>query len=140
MGAEVRTRWTWLGGVPIDAIEIVQDGDSLEVNVLPAQMEEPPAAAGPEPQAPGSPEPAQDVVAPPPVVDVPFLATAPSPKRRTLMGGIRAGWFVAFTAAGEALTYGLNNLTALHLPPGTATAVGAVGYGIKRAVWPDTTV
>lgn len=64
----------------------------------------------------------------------------PSKKKRTLMGTIRAGWFVGFTAIGESLTYALNNLTNLNLPPGTATAIGALGYGIKKALWPDSLV
>jgi hypothetical protein len=56
------------------------------------------------------------------------------------MGLVRSVWFVLFTVGGEALTYGLNNLTSFNLPPGTATAIGAVGYGVKRAIWPGTTL
>jgi hypothetical protein len=56
------------------------------------------------------------------------------------MGVIRSGWFVVFTVAGEGLTYGLSHLTDLNLPPGTATAIGAAGYGIKRALWPNTQI
>jgi hypothetical protein len=68
------------------------------------------------------------------------LAAAPTKKKRTLWGIVRAGWFVVFTVLGEALTYALNNLTSFNLPPGTATALGAVGYGLKRGLWPDTTL
>jgi hypothetical protein len=67
------------------------------------------------------------------------LAAAPySKKRRTLMGLIRAGWTLLFTVGGEALVYGLNNLTTLNLPPGIGLAAGAAGYGLKKALYPDT--
>ena len=95
-------------------------------------LESPPVpAAAPEP----SPAPVCDTV-----VDEMTLAAAPTKRRRTLWGFIRGAWFVLFTVVGEALTYALNNLTALNLPPGTATAIGAVGYGLKRGLWPDTTL
>lgn len=68
------------------------------------------------------------------------LAAAPTKKKRTVMGVIRAVWFVVFSVTGEVVTYLLDNLTALNLPPGTGVAVGAALYGVKRGVFPDTTL
>jgi hypothetical protein len=128
-------RFTYVGDT---VIEFVVDGENLTVNVLPNLL--PPESVD-TPAAPAylpAPDPAP-VAAPLPE---PILCAveAPTKKKRTLWGVIRAGWFILFTVAGEALTYGLNNLTTLNLPPGTATAVGAVGYGMKKALWPDTTL
>ena len=111
-------------------VEVVIDGDSVTWNVLPA-ISVPPPSVEPSEAGPESP-----LVAAP--LELCAAAPAPTKKKRTLMGVIRAGWFVIFTAAGEAFTYGLNNLTSLNLPPGTATAIGAVGYGVKKALWPST--
>ena len=122
----MRTRYTYLGE---STIEIVVDGECVEVNMLPPG---PVPAPAPAPSLPPDPAP---VAAP---LELCAAAPAPTKKRRTLWGVIRAGWFVGFTAVGEALTYALNNLTSLDLPPGTATAIGAVGYGVKRAIWPTT--
>lgn len=124
-------RFTYLGNV---TIEHVRDGDSEEWNVYPQEPELPPA---PEPGEAGFD--ATQVAAP--LGDLPLCA-APvyTKKRRSLMGTIRAGWFVIFTGVGEGLTYALNNLTTLNLPPGTATITGAVLAGTKRALWPDTTL
>ena len=124
----MRTRYTYLGET---AIEIVVDGDSVEVNLLP-----PGPVPAPDPAYSPPPDPA--LVAAP--LELCAAAPTPTKKRRTIWGVIRAGWFVVFTAAGEALTYALNNLTSLNLPPGTATAIGAVGYGLKRGLWPGTTL
>jgi hypothetical protein len=67
------------------------------------------------------------------------LAAAPmTPGQRTSKGVIRAMWTAAFSFGGEALVYGLNNLTALNLPPGLGLAVGAVGYGAKAAIFPNS--
>jgi hypothetical protein len=120
----VKTRYTLLGDT---TVEVVVDGESIEVNILPAP------ALGDAPEN----HPVQELSSPEP-------EPAPEPeapltkKKRTLMGVIRASWFVIFSAVGEALTYALNNLTTLNLPPGTATGIGAVGYGVKRAFWPNT--
>lgn len=127
----MRTRYTYLGE---STIEIVVDGESIDVNVLPSPDKEEDyevVAVSPAP----APVLATQLLAAEQVV-VPTVTK----KKRTLMGFIRATWFIAFTMAGEALTYGLNNLTTLNLPPGTATAIGAVGYGLKKAVFPDTIV
>jgi hypothetical protein len=142
------TRYTWLGDNTIEVVVDVKDGNaSIDVNVLPTAGTELAATAAP-PLAPIPPDEA--VVAaslvepsPAPVLGEAeaemTLAAAPySKKRLGLMGFIRATWFVVFTASGEALTYALNQLTTLNLPPGTATAIGAVGYGVKRAIWPTT--
>jgi hypothetical protein len=124
----MRTRYSYLGET---TIEVVIDGDCVEVNLLP-----PGPVPAPAPALLLTPDPVP-VAAP---LELCASAPAPTKKRRTVWGVIRAGWFVAFTAAGEALTYALNNLTSLNLPPGTATAIGAVGYGLKRGLWPDTTL
>jgi len=105
----------------------------------------PTAVPTPELEAPPvellQPEGASSSLVPPPLEELPLcVAPIPTKKRRTLWGIIRAGWFVLFTVAGESLTYALNNLTSLNLPPGTATAIGAVGYGLKKGIWPDTTL
>ena len=142
------TRYTWLGDNTIEVVVGVKDGGtSIDVNVLPTTGTEPAATAA----SPLAPAPQREAVVAASLVEPPSapdpgeaeaemtLAAAPySKKRRTLMGVIRATWFVAFTASGEALTYALNQLTTLNLPPGTATAIGAVGYGVKRAIWPTT--
>ena len=129
----MKTRFTFIGEY---VFEFVDDGEYREYNVLvrPDKEEDYEVVA----VSPGIPEPVVSslLAAPTPVVE----PVPPTKKRRTLMGFIRATWFVVFTMAGEALTYGLNNLTSFNLPPGTATAIGAVGYGLKRAAWPDSTV
>jgi hypothetical protein len=96
--------------------------------------------------------PADPPVEPPVAALEPVLATpvpaetqcaaapAPSKKKRTLMGVIRAAWFIVFTGAGAVVDYGIANLTDLPLPPGTATLIGGVLYGAKRAIWPSTTL
>jgi len=125
----VTTKYLIIGETSVELVTTVSDGDTtLTVNVLPPEpappLDEVAAAAAPLLAAPlGEPVAA---------------APAPTKKRRTLMGVIRAGWFVVFSFVGEALTYALNNITSLNLPPGTATAIGAAGYGVKRALWPNT--
>ena len=174
----MKTRYTYLGET---TIEVVIDGDCVEVNLLPSGPADVPAvpaylpppepapvaaplelcAAAPEPdpaaeeealqlaassrrpkRPPDAPvEPQEPVLAAPlPEAVVCAAEPAPTKKRRTLWGAIRATWFVVFTIVGESLTYALNNLTSFNLPPGTATAIGAVGYGVKRGIWPDTTL
>jgi hypothetical protein len=61
----------------------------------------------------------------------------PTIKKRTLMGVIRASYMCLFGVAGEAITYAADNLTSLNLPPGTGLMIGAIAYGIKRAIKPD---
>jgi hypothetical protein len=130
----LKSRFTYIGST---VIEVIVDGDSVTVNMMPAETV-PDALPMPdvdEPQPELAPVDAPLAAAPPLTIAAP-----PAKKKRTLMGAVRAGWFVLFTAAGESLTYALNNLTSLDLPPGTATAIGAVGYGLKRALFPDTTL
>ena len=119
-------RFTYLGSV---TIEHVMDGDVEAWNVYPLLPEDAPVR---------SQEPI--LAAPLPGALSCVAEAPPTRKRRSLWGVIRATWFVGFTALGEALTYALGNLTNLDLPPGTATAIGAVGYGVKRALWPNTTI
>lgn len=127
----MKTSFTYLDD---KVIEFVVDGETLTVNVLPALL--PPEPVTPAPAYLPPPDPAP-VAAP---LELCVEAPAPTPKKRTIGGVIRAGWFIVFTATGESLTYALNNLTSFNLPPGTATAIGAVGYGLKRALYPDTTL
>jgi hypothetical protein len=100
-------------------------------NILPAETSQdvPPQVAR---------QPEQDSVDPP-LADV-FCAAPPPPtkKQRSVKGLIRAMWTAVFSFGGEALVYALNNLTALELPPGVGLAVGAVGYGVKAAVFPNS--
>jgi len=139
----VRTRYNYLGET---TIEVVIDGDSVEVNLLPPEPVTAPSSPAlllpPDPALVAAPVRPQEAILAAPLTEAAVCAAEPPPtkKRRTVWGVIRAGWFVIFTAAGEALTYGLNNLTTLNLPPGTATAIGAVGYGLKRGLWPGTTL
>jgi hypothetical protein len=67
-----------------------------------------------------------------------MAAPAPTPKQRTAKGLIRTMWTAVFSFGGEALVYGLNNLTALNLPPGVGLAIGAAGYGLKAAAFPNS--
>lgn len=85
----------------------------------------------------------EDAAAAAPLVAAPIsevVAAAPpyTKKQRTFMGAVRATWVVVFSVTGEGITYVANNLGGLSLPPGTGIAVGAVVYGAKRAIWPDT--
>ena len=129
----MKTRFTYIDDF---VFEFVDDGDYREYNVLKRPDEEKDYEV--VAVSPGVPEPVVSslLASPAPVVEPP----PPTKKKRTLMGFIRATWFVVFTMAGEALTYGLNNLTSFNLPIGTATAIGAVGCGLKKAVFPDSTL
>jgi hypothetical protein len=142
------TRYTWLGDNTIEVVVGVKDGGtSIDVNVLPTAGTELAATAAP-PLAPIPPDEAvvaASLFEPPsaPVLGEAeaemTLAAAPmTPGQRTSKGVIRAMWTAAFSFGGEALVYGLNNLTALNLPPGLGLAVGAVGYGAKAAIFPNT--
>jgi len=145
------TRYTWLGDNTIEVVVDVKDGNaSIDVNVLPTAGTELAATAAP-PLAPIPPDEAvvaaslvEPSPAPDPVEDgiVTTLAAAPAPtpRQRTSKGVIRAVWTAVFSFGGEALVYGLNNLTALNLPPGVGLAVGAVGYGAKAAIFPNTKI
>jgi hypothetical protein len=122
----VRTRYNYLGET---TIEVVIDGDCVEVNLLP-----PGPVPAPAPALLLTPDPVP-VAAP---LELCASAPAPTPRQRTSKGVIRAVWTAVFSFGGEALVYGLNNLTALNLPPGVGLAVGAVGYGAKAAIFPNT--
>lgn len=156
----MRTRWTWLGGVPVEAIEVVTEGaTSLEVNVLPAEQAQP----GPDLPAP---QPAPVVVDAPPAdltIDA-VAATLPletlpdaeavempeegggaqtgaeaqtySLSERIGMGTVRGGKMGLFAAVGEAAAYGLDNIANIGLPPGTGVAVGCVLYAVNKALVP----
>jgi hypothetical protein len=120
------------------------DDTTIWVNVLPPASE--PDTVGPESARVAAPadmaERAQEPILATPVPAETQCAAAPAPskKRRTLMGVIRAVWFCVFTGAGAVVDYGIANLTDLPLPPGTATLIGGVLYGAKRAIWPSTTL
>ena len=126
----MKTRYTYLGE---STIEIVVDGETIDVNVLPSTVDTPieqPTAivSNPEPVVSSLLTVPEPVVAP------------PTKKKRTLMGTIRAVWFVIFTFGGEVVQYGIENFGGLNLPPRTGMIVGATLYGAKRALWPDTTL
>lgn len=138
---KVTQTYTYLGEFVHEQVTTV-DGEEMSIvtNVLPSTWTPvlPPANTG----SASSEEITGVPVAQPlgETVSLECQVEPPTKKRRTLGGFIRATWFVAFTALGEALTYVLNNITSLNLPAGTATAIGAVGYGLKRGLWPDTTI
>lgn len=123
----MKTRFTYLGGV---TIETILEADFQEIVVLPSQE-----IAGTTPDAL---EDECETVAASLVSDAPEPSI--SKKRRTLMGFIRGAWFIIFTAAGEATQYIIDNLTGFNLPPRTGAVVGAALYGLKRGIWPDTTL
>jgi hypothetical protein len=133
----VKTSFTYLADT---VIEVIVDGDSVTWNVLPAE----PSLPQPEQVSVETPLAALELSSPEPASVVSPIecaaAPAPSKKRRTLMGVIRAAWFIVFTGAGAVVDYGIANLTDLPLPPGTATVIGGVLYGAKRAIWPNTTI
>ena len=59
---------------------------------------------------------------------------------RALMGAIRGGWTVVFMGAGFAVSYVADQFSGLPFDsPWTGVVIGALCYGIKRAVWPDGT-
>jgi hypothetical protein len=119
----VKARYTYLGD---STIEIVMEDSSIDVNILPPSPASEPSEAGPT---------SAQVVAP---LELCAPTPAPTPKQRTVKGIIRTMWTAVFSFGGEALVYGLNNLTALNLPPGVGLAVGALGYGAKAAIFPNT--
>jgi hypothetical protein len=121
----VKTSFTYLADT---VIEFVVDGENMRVNVLPrddttqiTDVVTTDVLPQPAPLTVGSDSP-----------------LAPTPKQRTVKGLIRTMWTAVFSFGGEALVYGLNNLTALNLPPGVGLAVGALGYGAKAAIFPNT--
>ena len=120
----MKVRYTLLGDT---TVEVVVDGDSLEVNVLPADSS-PPADS-------------QTVNTPPAGITPPqwLMVSAPvTPKKhRGLSAFIRGAWTLIFGVAGEAAVYVLDNLGILNLPPGAGVALGAVLYSIKKYVRPD---
>jgi len=95
-----------------------------------------PAAAAPVAPAPEAPP----LESPPvPAAAPEMLMAAPiTKKKRTLMGFIRTAWFIVFTALGGVIDYGIQKYTDLPVPTGTATVIGGVLYGVKRALYPDT--
>jgi len=120
----ITTRYTACEGAVVEFVTELSDGDiALTVNVLPI---------APPPPLPPSEESSPETT----------LAAAPVPpltkKARTLKGVIRAMWTAVFSFGGEALVYGLNNLTSLNLPPGVGLAIGAAGYGLKAAAFPNS--
>ena len=150
--ALVKQRYTYVGELVVEVVVAASEGSiSTEVNVLPGVS--PSGAVSqtgnmpPALETPVEPNPvvAASLVEPPSAPDPGeaeaemTLAAAPmTPGQRTSKGVIRAMWTAAFSFGGEALVYGLNNLTALNLPPGLGLAVGAVGYGAKAAIFPNS--
>lgn len=153
-----RTRWTWLGGARVEAIEVVQEADRIEVNVLPvdnsgAYLPFPPQ--GTSADAPPTLPPNSDATAPTlPAEALPDGAAVPMPpeasgaetgaeteptyslSERIGMGTVRGGKMGLFAAVGEAAAYGLDNIAQVGLPPGTGVAVGCVLYAVNKALVP----
>jgi hypothetical protein len=122
VGCEVKTRYTYLGD---STIEVVVDGEEVSVNILPTITE------------------VKDV----PPNDLLLLQTTepvPSKPRRGLKAWIRGVWTFAFTVFGEGLSYLVQNVSGLDLPPGAGAMVGAsaagLAYGIKKYISPDTLI
>lgn len=120
-------RFTYLGDT---VVEVVIDGGSVTWSVLPPAPGDVPAVSAP--LLPPDPAP---VAAP---LELCAAAPAPTPRQRASKGGIRAMWTGVFSAGGVALVYALDNITALNLSPAIGLAVGAVGYGLKAAAFPNT--
>jgi len=158
----VRTRWTWLGGVAVDAIEIVQDGDGIEVNILPASpITCPPGDASPGAEAPLPADPVVerpadivtgDAQSPQDALAAPLATGAPSygargdysAGQRVKMGVVRGTWVQVFGLAGTGIVYAANNAAGLGLPTYGVFLVGlgsaGVGYAVKRGLLPDGTI
>ena len=147
----VRTTYSYIGdGTVVEFITTVTDGDTtLTVNVLPPETVAAPAPPVPPEEPPLLLEEPPPASVPDEVVDETALTAAPLPepvptkppytkKQRTFMGVVRSSWVVVFSVTGEGVTYAADNLAGLSLPPGTGIAVGAVLYGLKRGVFPDT--
>ena len=62
-----------------------------------------------------------------------------SAKQRTVMGAIRAMWTAVLPGVGFALTAVIDQYTALDVPMWVGIVIGAVAYGVKRALLPDGT-
>jgi len=131
----VTTTYCYIGdGTVVEFVTTVSEtSTNMTVNVLPNLL---PPGPVPAPDPAYSPPPDPALVAAP--LEMRAAAPAPTPRQRTSKGVIRAVWTAVFSFGGEALVYGLNNLTALNLPPGVGLAVGAVGYGAKAAIFPNT--
>jgi len=137
MTAPVTCSFTYLPeGFTLECVRY-EDG-TVRFNLMPD-----PAAAAPVPQIEAA-SPPESAPEPSPAsaldaIEAPMtLATAPTKKQRTFKGLVRAMWTAVFSFGGEALVYGLNNLTALNLPPGVGLAIGAAGYGLKAAAFPNS--
>jgi len=128
----VTTTYSYIGdGTVVEFVTTFSNGDTtLTVNVLPPEPVDLPAAPA------YSPPPDPALVAAP--LELCAAAPAPTPGQRVQKGGIRAMWTGIFSAGGVALVYALDNITALNLSPAIGLAVGAVGYGAKAAIFPNT--
>jgi hypothetical protein len=131
----VTTHLTAFGDATVEFTTIITDGDTdLTVNVLPSPTLSLSSPAEVTVNQVMTAEPLGEVIP-----GELMLAVAPplTKKRRTLMGVIRAGYMLIFDAGGEAIIYAVDNLAGLNLPPGLGLALGAIGYGLKRAIKPD---
>jgi hypothetical protein len=139
----VTTNYVYIGdGTTVEFVTTYAGGDTtITVNVLPPEPA-PLVMALPEPDPLPMPVTPQEPVLDVPTPEATLRASAPAPtkKRRGLMGAIRGAWFIVFTFAGEAVQYGIDNLTGLSLPPKTGMIVGASLYAAKRAIWPNATI
>jgi hypothetical protein len=127
-------RYLSLDGITVE-VNVEGEIKSLDVRTLPAGEASSDPLASDVAQQPGQVPVDTPLAAP---LELCAAAPAPTKKQRTLKGLVRAMWTAVFSFGGEALVYGLNNLTALNLPPGMGLAIGAVGYGAKAAIFPNT--
>ena len=145
---EVKTRFTYMDGF---VFEFVDDGEYREYNVLVSpdvSSTLPVSQTGNTPidetalvtESVSNVVQEQPILAPPLLLAEQVVVPTVTKKKRTLMGMIRGAWFIIFTFAGEAVQYGLDNLTGLNLPPKTGMLVGASLYAAKRAIWPDSVI
>jgi hypothetical protein len=138
----MKTRYTYLGD---STIEVVVDGEEVQVNILPVtnspQLETSEEALDAESaSAPdGSITQSSGVQLPPPLP----LEAAVKPQRG-LHALVRAMWSAVFYLLGVAaagLVYVQDKVDQLGLPTWVAVAVGAVvsalGYGLKKYYKPD---
>ena len=104
----MRTRYTYLGAT---TVEVVIDGESVEVNLLPPESVELPAA----PALLLPPDPA--LVAAP--LEMCAAAPAPTKKERGVMASIRAMWVWVLGLLAALATFAVDTIASLGLPEGS---------------------
>ena len=125
----MRTRFSYTGDT---VIEIIRDGEDVEVVIKPLTEECADDTLSTDIQQLSVAEPLQPIVHEEP------------PKRRGLKAFIRGVWTFLIAMFVEGGSYLVNNLTAINIPPGVGLVVGAglqgAIYGAKKFVAPDTLI